>query len=324
MDIEEVPFKVEEVVSEVVQTISFNAKKKALTIDYLIDSDIPQTLMGDPTRLKQLLLNFGSNAVKFTEQGSVTIHVGLIEKEGSIYNLKFSVKDTGLGISKDKLDGIFDPFKQADTSTTRKFGGTGLGLAICRQLIELMNGSVGVESEPGEGSTFWFKVPLKKKVSNNSDNSSSEKFLSESAELPLKGMKVLVVEDDKMSQLVVQKFLDKEGATIDVVETGKEALKALEKAAYGAVLMDVQMPDMGGFEATEKIREKEEDTGNRVPIIMLTASAMAEDREKSIQAGADNFITKPIEKNKLVSILYSFSDIANGSSDKKMVDKYEN
>lgn len=156
MDIETVSFSTEEIVSEVIHTISFNAKKKALKIDYTIDDDVPNTMMGYPTRLKQLLLNFGSNAVKFTERGGVTIHVGLIEKSKDYCNVKFSVKDTGLGISEEKLDGIFDPFRQTDTFTTRKFGGTGLGLAICRLLVELMNGSVGVESEPGEGSVFWW------------------------------------------------------------------------------------------------------------------------------------------------------------------------
>lgn len=318
MDIEIVPFNIQEIVSDVIQTISFNAKKKALKIDFLIDSDIPHTLMGDPTRLKQLLLNFGSNAVKFTEQGSVTIHVNLLANEGINYTVKFSVKDTGLGIPKDKLDGIFDPFKQADTSTTRKFGGTGLGLAICRQLIELMHGSVGVESEPGEGSTFWFKVPLKQEKSELSSNGNLESF-SEEARQKLSKMKILVVEDDKMSQLVVKKYLEKEGLSVDIVETGREALRALEERAYGAVLMDVQMPDLDGYEATEEIRELERITGNHIPIIMLTASAMAEDRENGMEAGADDFITKPIDKTSLINTIYKHSNLTIQRTEKKLV-----
>lgn len=324
MDIEIVPFKIEEIVSEVIQTISFNAKKKALKIDFLIDSDIPQTLMGDPTRLKQLLLNFGSNAVKFTEKGSVTIHVSLFDKTNKDYTVKFSVKDTGLGIPNEKLVGIFDPFKQADTSTTRKFGGTGLGLAICRQLAELMHGSVGVESEPGQGSTFWFMVPLLQKTTEGAANGTLEPFSSEVAGYPMKDMKILVVEDDKMSQLVVLKFLEKEGISVDIVETGREAIKALETTVYGAVLMDVQMPDMGGFEATKAIRGLEKDTGKHIPIIILTASAMVEDRENSIQAGADDFITKPIEKTRLINTIYKYSEFANQRSDKKLAEKYDN
>jgi signal transduction histidine kinase/BarA-like signal transduction histidine kinase len=308
MDIEVVSFKTEEIITEVVQTISFNAKKKALTIDYLIDSDIPQTLMGDPTRLKQILLNFGSNAVKFTEQGNVTIHVSLIEKEGDSCNVKFSVKDTGLGIPEDKLDGIFDPFKQADTSTTRKYGGTGLGLAICSQIVELMHGSIGVESEPGEGSAFWFKIPLKQEKSDLYANENPDSLIDDDVQKKFKEMKILVVEDDKMNQLVVQKFLEKEGLSVDIAETGREAIKAIESTEYGVVLMDVQMPDMGGYEATEIIREKENGTGRHVPIIMLTASAMAEDREQSIDAGADDFITKPIDKTRLINAILEHTD----------------
>jgi len=324
MDIEIVPFSTEEIVSEVIQTISFNAKKKALKIDYIIDDEVPKTLMGDPTRLKQLLLNFGSNAVKFTERGGVTIDVGLIENGEDFCNVKFSVRDTGLGIPEEKLDGIFDPFSQADTSTTRKFGGTGLGLAICRQLIELMNGFVGVESEPGEGSTFWFKVPLKKEQEGQISGEMPEILSSENRGALFEGMKILVAEDDKMSQLVVQKFLEKEGVSVDVVETGVDAIKALDAVAYGAVLMDVQMPDMDGFEATKKIREKENDTGVHTPIIMLTASAMAEDREESIESGADGFITKPIDKANLIRTLYKYSDVAKTRSGKKMAVRHEN
>lgn len=318
MDIEIVPFNIKEIVSDVIQTISFNAKKKALKIDFLIDSDLPQTLMGDPTRLKQLLLNFGSNAIKFTEQGSVTIHVNLLAKEGTNYTVKFSVKDTGLGIPNDKLDGIFDPFKQADTSTTRKFGGTGLGLAICRQLIELMHGSVGVESVPGEGSTFWFKVPLKQEISGISENGNLDSF-AEEARQKLNKMKILVVEDDKMSQLVVKKYLEREGLIVDIVETGREALRALEECAYGAVLMDVQMPDLDGYEATGEIRELEKITGNHIPIIMLTASAMAEDRENGMEAGADAFITKPIDKTSLINAIYKHSNLTTQRPEKKLV-----
>lgn len=323
MDIETVPFQVEEIVSDVVQNISFNAKKKALNISYELGDGVPEKLMGDPTRLKQLLLNFGSNAVKFTEQGGVTIHVELADRDKRIPSVKYSVSDTGLGIPKDKQDGIFDPFKQADSSTTRKFGGTGLGLAICRQLIELMHGSVGVESEAGKGSTFWFKVPLKKVSGADDQQSVASTEKPEEKGNPFDGMKVLVAEDDKMSQLVVRKFLEKEGLTVNVVNTGSEALDALDKNEYSAVLMDVQMPDMGGYEATELIRKKEGETGERMPVIMLTASAMAEDREESERAGADAFITKPIDKKSLIDTLYKYTDEIKSRSEKKMEGKHE-
>jgi len=324
MDIEVVPFKTEEVVSEVIQTISFNAKKKAIKIDYLIDDDVPKTLMGDPTRIKQLLLNFGSNAVKFTENGGVTIRVGLTENGTGSCSVKYSVKDTGMGIPEDKLDGIFDPFKQADTSTTRKFGGTGLGLAICRQLVELMKGTVGVESEPGNGSTFWFEVPLKKSGKEKDANEAAGNQPPDNTGRSFEGMKILVAEDDKMSQLVIRKFLEKEGIKADIVETGSEAIKALEAGEYGAVLMDVQMPNLDGFAATKMIREKEKDSGKHTPIIMLTASAMAEDREESIESGADEFITKPIDQAKLMKTLYKYLDVAKTHNGKKMEVRHEN
>lgn len=323
MDIEIVPFKTEEIVSEVIQTISFQSKAKGLTIDYSINNDVPGSLMGDPTRLKQLLLNFGSNAVKFTEEGSVIISVNLEEKRGTDFLVKFSVEDTGTGIPKEKIEGIFDPFKQADASTTRKFGGTGLGLTICRQLVDLMKGTVGVESEPGKGSNFWFEVPLKMEANEPQAESYSESGTIEDKEYPLKEMKVLVADDDKMSQLVVQKFLEKEGISAEMVETGAEAIDALKRMSFSAILMDVQMPDMGGLEATEIIREMEEKTGQRIPIIIITASAMVEDRDNSIEAGADDFITKPIDKTRLINTLNKYSDTKNSRSDKKLVGKHD-
>lgn len=319
MDIEIVPFKTEEILSDVVQTISFQSKAKGLKIEYAIDSDVPESLMGDPTRLKQLLLNFGSNAVKFTEEGSVKIFVSTYEQAEGEDLIKFSVKDTGVGIPENKLDGIFDPFKQADVSTTRKFGGTGLGLAICKQLVELMKGTAGVESTPGQGSTFWFKVPLKNEENEISTNGDADSLSTDSEDQLLKDMKVLVVDDDKMSQLVVQKFLEKEGVIVDVVKTGMEAIKTLDSTTYGAILMDVQMPDMGGFEATELIRTKESKAGHYTPIIMLTASAMAEDRESSMNAGADDFITKPVEHTRLINTLQKYSGRKNRRSDYKLV-----
>ncbi len=314
LDLEFVPFEPRDIISEVVQVISFNSKAKGVKIDYTIDENVPETLVGDPTRVKQLLLNFGSNAVKFTEEGSVSIDADLIEQNENECIVKFHVKDTGLGIPDDKLEGIFYPFKQADTSTTRKFGGTGLGLAICKELAELMQGAVGVESVPEQGSTFWFTIPLKKFTNEKTLNGNHDTvFTSKTAAYPLKGMKILTAEDDKMSQLVVQKFLETEGVTVDFVETGAEALDAFEVTEYGAILMDIQMPDMGGHEATKEIRKREKNTGKHVPIIILTASAMAEDREECIRTGADDFISKPVDKTRLMRTLLKYSDISNRS-----------
>lgn len=309
MDIEIVPFQLKEVISDVVQTLTFYSHVKGLTITHSIDKDIPQPLVGDPTRLRQLLLNFGSNAVKFTEKGFVSIHADLISTTDEQLNVKFTVRDSGLGIPREKLQGIFDPFEQADSSTTRKFGGTGLGLAICRQLAELMNGSVGVESELGEGSVFWFTVPLKKYNRDVYSEDAPEEFTPEKVHPQLKELKILVAEDNKINQIVVRKILEKEGLSVDIVETGVQVIKALERHEYAAVLMDIQMPEMDGYKATSLIREMEKTTGKHLPIITLTASAMEEDREKSFQAGADDFITKPIDKSDLMSSLYKNSGL---------------
>jgi len=186
-----------------------------------------------------------------------------------------------------------------------------------------MKGSVGLKSKPGEGSTFWFEVPLKQEQTEQRNREKPENNFGNNGESPISGMKILVAEDDKMNQLVVQKFLDREGLTVDVVETGVEAIKAVENTNYDAILMDVQMPEMDGYEATKLIREKESETGLRIPIFMLTASAMAEDRENSLDAGADEFITKPLDKDRLINTIYKYLDLTNRRSDKKLVEKYE-
>jgi len=306
MDIENVPFKVGEILSDVVQTLSFYSNVKGLKITQSVDEAIPQKLVGDPVRIKQLLLNYGSNAVKFTEKGTVALHAELVEHTGHEYTLKFNVRDTGLGIPKEKLGHIFAPFQQADSSTTRKFGGSGLGLAICRQLAELMNGTVGVNSKPGKGSDFWFTVPFKG-CGPEGLKLSPEYSTPGMTENLMAGKKILVAEDNKINQVVIRKILEKEGLTVDIVETGSDAIKALERSNYTAILMDIQMPEMDGYQATKLIREMEEVTGQHQPIITLTASAMEEDREKSFKAGADAFITKPIDKTALMDSLYNIS-----------------
>lgn len=317
MSIENVPFSVEEILTEVVQTLSFYSRVKGLEITQSVDKSIPDKLVGDPVRVKQLLLNYGSNAVKFTEKGSVTLHAELIEHTSDEYTLKFNVRDTGLGIPEEKLDHIFVPFQQADSSTTRKFGGSGLGLAICRQLAELMNGTVGVNSTPGVGSDFWFMVPFKAGETEINNQRATENGNGESPVDHMKEKKILVAEDNKINQVVIRKILEKEGLNVDVVETGSEAIKALENSNYAAILMDIQMPEMDGYQATKLIREMEKVTGQHQPIITLTASAMEEDREKSFKAGADAFITKPIDKTDLMNSIYNISKTQKSIRERK-------
>ncbi|NBC26540.1 MAG: response regulator [Bacteroidetes bacterium] len=305
MDIESVPFKPGKLLNEVVQTLSFYTDSKGIKITKSVDKSIPEVLMGDPTRLRQLLLNYGSNAVKFTEKGQVSIHVDVLESSDSKCTLKFRVSDTGIGIGEKKLEGIFDPFSQADSTTTRNYGGSGLGLAICKQLTELMGGSVGVESELGKGSDFWFVLTLgaytPSELNGNGSTSTNGTSVGHSREY-----RILLAEDNKMNQIVAKKILEKEGFTIDVVETGRQAVRAIELNEYDLVLMDIQMPEMDGYEATSLIREMELADGDRLPIIALTASAMAEDREMSFNAGADDFITKPIDRAELIHAIQQF------------------
>ncbi|NGP87957.1 response regulator [Fodinibius halophilus] len=303
MEIEKIPFNIRDVVKEVVEIITFSSDEKGLDISYTVDDDIPQKLLGDPTRLRQILLNYGSNAVKFTEEGYVSFNVELIKSEAKENLVQFSVVDTGTGISEEKQTDIFGSFSQADSSTTRKFGGTGLGLAICRQLAELMDGEVGVESELGEGSTFYCTVPLQEVEDQQEDEEAPDKEDSDELSIFPEELHVLVAEDNKINQMVATKILEKEGMNIDIVETGREAVDAVDKKDYAFVLMDIQMPEMDGYEATEKIREKEKETGNHLPIIALTASAMEEDRQLCLDAGMDDYVPKPIDKQELMRVL---------------------
>jgi len=305
MDIEHLPFQVQKIVKDVVQIIDYSSNKKGIEIKYTIDPEIPERLLGDPTRIRQMLLNYGSNAVKFTKKGIVHFKAELLSSEGDRSTVKFSVIDTGPGIPKEKQLGIFDAFTQGDSSTTRRYGGTGLGLAICRQIAELMDGNVGVKSTLGEGSQFWFTVSLKvpeqvQKLQELPDESSSVL-----KELSASNNRALVVEDNMINQLVAKKILEKMGFEVDVSENGVEAIEAVQKTNYAFVLMDIQMPEMDGYEATKKIREMEKQTGRHLPIIALTASAMDVDRELCIQSGMDEYVAKPVNRADLFKALNS-------------------
>jgi CheY-like chemotaxis protein/anti-sigma regulatory factor (Ser/Thr protein kinase) len=303
MEIEEIPFSIKQLIEEVVQVISFSSDEKDLDIGYTIEEHIPETLVGDPTRIRQILVNYGSNAVKFTEEGEVSFKVTRYKSEGDNHYLKFSVEDTGVGIPKEKQKGIFNSFAQADSSTTRKYGGTGLGLAISKQLAELMKGEVGVESELGEGSTFWLIVPLKKYEGTDKNEKTELKRSAEDLQPFLEQLRILVAEDNKINQIVARKILEKEGFEVDIVETGSEAVKAVEENDYAFVLMDIQMPEMDGYDATKLIREAEKDSDKHIPIIALTASAMEEDRDLCFQAGMDDYVSKPVDKDDLIRAL---------------------
>jgi signal transduction histidine kinase len=301
MEIEYIPFQIRDLVEEVVEMITFTSDEKGLSIKYSIDENIPSKLIGDPTRLRQVLLNYGGNAVKFTDEGYILFEADLVESSGKEHLIRLSVTDTGIGIPEEKQSEIFSSFSQADSSTTRKFGGTGLGLAICRQLAELMDAEVGLESEEGKGSSFYFTVPLEEATYEKDESDSKSE--DENLKAFPKSLRILVAEDNKVNQMVTTKMLEQEDFIIDIVETGVEAVQYAEKNKYDLILMDIQMPEMDGYQATEQIRKMEEGTDNHTPIIALTASAMKKDQELCLQAGMDDYIVKPIDKQDLLKTL---------------------
>ena len=285
-----------------------SAQKKALELSCLVDPDVPRILRGDAARLSQILINLGGNAVKFTRDGSILIEVNLVRAEEEKIVLLFSVKDTGIGIAADRLNTLFTPFTQADGSTTRKYGGTGLGLAISKELVRMMNGRIGAESRAGLGSTFWFTAQFDLPARQDDDRmlakDAEAMHASKSGSVPSlpENVRILLVEDNAVNQKVAVAMIKKLGGLIDVAVDGREAIAALEKGSYDLVLMDCQMPEMDGFEATRFIRQKGK-TGARIPIIAMTASAMQADREKCILAGMDDFIAKPVQPEELARVL---------------------
>ena len=288
LNIELIPLELREIVTELITLHTMTADEKAIELVADIDEKIPNILIGDPTRIRQILANLISNALKFTEKGHVLVRVRLVSSDDNNAMASFEVEDTGVGIEEHVKDKLFNEFTQADGSTTRKYGGTGLGLAIVRQLVEMMHGEFGVDSKPGEGSTFWFRIPLE---------ISSEQILKQPGEFEqeFKGTlsgHILLVEDNPINQMIAQKMLEKIGLESTLAHDGQQALNMLEQNTYDAVLMDCQMPVLDGFEATRRIREQE--ALKTLPVIAMTANVMEGDREKCIAVGMNDYIGKPV------------------------------
>jgi CheY-like chemotaxis protein len=276
---------------------------KGLELSIQVAPDVAPVLSSDPTRIRQILFNLVGNAAKFTDQGKIAVDVSQRALKDGELELRFAVTDTGIGIEPDAQSRLFSKFTQANNSVTRRFGGTGLGLAICKQLAELLDGEIGVESAPGRGSSFWFTVRC---VPGNAAIVDTQAWTGETvaAEAPDSGrpLRILVAEDNHINQTVLLAMLGKAGHRIDIAGNGLEAISSVTRVDYDLLLMDVQMPEMDGITATRRIRDLPGETG-RIPIIALTANAMKGDREKYLAAGMNDYVSKPIKSNALFAAI---------------------
>lgn len=296
MELERIAYNPRDLVAECLSIFVVNNKSEDLVISSTIEEACPQWIYGDPTRVRQIILNLMSNGVKFTDNGSVKLEVTCVEGGRSGKHLRFCVRDTGIGISEAQQAKLFTPFQQADSSTTRKYGGTGLGLAICKDLVGLMHGQIGIESQPGEGSLFWFELPLEV-----ADEPQVDQVSASPVELGLDG-KVLLADDNPVNRMVLEGMLKTLQIPYDSVVNGKEVLEAMNRVEqdYKLLLLDCEMPELDGFEAAQRIREKEEQENRpHIPIIALTAHQLGEFESDAKAAGMDDFLTKPISKDSL-------------------------
>jgi PAS domain S-box-containing protein len=278
------------------------AAAKQLQINFDIDPVLARTtFQGDPLRLCQILLNLAGNAIKFTSAGTVTVRAEMAAREQDRVALNFEVRDTGIGIPVADQARLFKAFEQADSSITRRYGGTGLGLAICQRLVSMMGGTIGVDSEPGTGSTFWFNIPLECQPSETANEGTPDLLAEHRLRSQHAGARILIVDDEPINQVIAREFLEEAGLTTDLANDGAEALAMAGSTRYAAILMDLQMPNLDGLAATRRIRELP-DSGE-VPIIAMTANAFPEDRERCSAAGMNDFITKPIDHEILFTCL---------------------
>lgn len=307
MEIEERVFDLEAVSTTVGSLFDTRAREKGLVFNIRFSRDIPRKLVGDVLRLQQVLCNYVSNAIRFTQAGSVDVEASVSQQDDETLLLRFEVRDTGIGLSDQELEMLFQPFQQADASTSRQYGGTGLGLALSKRLAELMGGEVGASSVKGKGSCFWFTARFVRAGKAHLANPKVPALAGSDATSPvasLLGAKVLLVEDNLLNQQVALKLLEKVGVLVTLANNGQEAINHLEKGNFDCVLMDVQMPLMDGFEATRQIRSNP--AMRDVRIVAMTANAMQQDKEQCLEVGMNDFITKPINPEVLYQTLASW------------------
>jgi len=305
MELENSAFNLNKIITDTISLFKDKALEKNITISYSIEESCPLHLVGDSLRIKQVLQNLVSNAIKFTEKGAVKIAISGSIIDDNTASIMVSVIDSGIGIDPESQGKLFSDFTQVDSSTTRKFGGTGLGLAICKQIVTLMQGEIGINSQIDHGATFWFTLNLT--INNDVQVEDNKDQAPLSSTTPLTG-KILLVEDNVVNQLVAKAILEKFGLTLDLATDGQQAVNKFGSNTYDMILMDCQMPVLDGFEATKQIREIElnNEQQQHIPIIALTANAHDKDRERCINAGMDGYISKPIVKNDLYNILAQY------------------
>jgi len=304
LQLDPIPFDLKKTIADVMNMFIMQAKKKGIELSSWVAPEIPRVLQGDQGRLRQIIVNLIGNALKFTDRGQVKINVTVVSTEKDEIQLYFSVSDTGIGIPKEKQKILFQAFSQADASTTRKYGGTGLGLAISSKLIHLMGGRIWVESEPGKGSAFQFIAPFTIVTNPELIQSVMESIPKAcDSNRTLRPLSILLAEDNIVNQKLAVRLLEKWGHRVCIADNGAKAVEAVANQSFDLILMDVQMPEMNGYEASRLIRQKEKKSGTHIPIIAMTAHAMKGDKEKCLQAGMDDYITKPIQINDLFRAL---------------------
>ncbi|MFB3765744.1 MAG: ATP-binding protein [Methanotrichaceae archaeon] len=317
VELERQPFGLRRCIEDSIYLLIGEAASKELKLSYLIDKSVPEIVVGDQVRLRQILGNLLSNAIRFTDKGEVTISVSSRLKMWDLYEFHFSVRDTGVGIPQDMMYKLFKPFSQVDASNTRKYGGTGIGLAICKNLVDMMGGKIWAESELGKGSIFHFTILVQAFSNGDVDTQESDAQKSDMRDLDLqksspksddrrsdlgRNLRILLAEDNLLNQKVTMRMLQRLGYHADAVADGQEAVSAIERLHYDVVLMDMQMPEMDGLEATRIIRQRF-GVGRQPKIIALTAHALEGDREKCIESGMDDYIAKPVNIEELKAAL---------------------
>jgi signal transduction histidine kinase/FixJ family two-component response regulator/HPt (histidine-containing phosphotransfer) domain-containing protein len=314
LDFEAISFDLRQLLSETVIAMKLHAEQKNL----LLNSDIPEKvnhIVGDPVRLRQILTNLLNNAIKFTTVGGVDLVVEIVEESGTELTIRFTVKDSGIGIPEKSLKSLFEPFTQADFSTTRRYGGTGLGLSISRKLIEMMNGEMQVESVVGAGTSFWVTIPFAKANLRDRAEKQEQEGDNSYVNQRQKQHKILLVEDNETNQIVAMSILKKLGFQTDLAVNGQAALTRVKKNQYDLILMDCQMPVLDGYDATQQIREFEKEQNiTPLPIVAMTANVMKGDRERSLASGMNDHISKPIDISKFSHVIFKWLGLSEQDS----------